>query len=75
MESDDKVFLEINDDIQKIQGVEVADPETYLELKSAVVNNAVHGWIPTKGDIESLLQVADKLDPRFLKIYRQINAK
>ena len=68
-------ILDINDDTQTIQGVFIADKETYQQIRTVVEVNHLEGWNPAKSDIQELLDEAINPDPqvaeRFEKIWEQ----
>ena len=68
-------ILDINDETQTIQGVFIADKETYQQIRTVVEVNHLEGWNPTKSDIQELLDEAINPDPqvaeRFEKIWEQ----
>lgn len=68
-------ILDINDETQTIQGVFIADKETYQQIRTVVKVNHLEGWNPTKSDIQELLDEAINPNPqvaeRFEKIWEQ----
>ena len=68
-------ILDINDETQTIQGVFIADKETYQQIRTVVEVNHLEGWNPVKSDIQELLDEAINPDPqvaeRFEKIWEQ----
>ena len=68
-------ILDINDETQTIQGVFIADKETYQQIRTVVEVNHLEGWNPTKSDIQELLDEAINPNPqvaeRFEKIWEQ----
>ncbi|WLS84746.1 helix-turn-helix domain-containing protein [Lactobacillus apis] len=68
-------ILDINDETQTIQGVFIADKETYQQIRTVVEVNHLEGGNPTKSDIQELLDEAINPNPqvaeRFEKIWEQ----
>ena len=68
-------ILDINDETQTIQGVFIADKETYQQIRTVVEVNHLEGWNPTKSGIQELLDGAINPNPqvaeRFEKIWEQ----
>lgn len=65
-------ILDINDDTQTIQGVFIADKETYQQIRTVVEVNHLEGWNPTKSDILELLDEAINPDPQVAKRFEEV---
>lgn len=67
-----KYQLNIDDNLQIIQGVHIPDPKIYRSVKLAVINNAMEGWQPESEDIRELLVFANNTHPEIEKRYNDI---
>lgn len=65
-------ILDINDETQTIQGVFIADKETYQQIRTVVEVNHLEGWNPTKPDIQELLDEAINPDPQVAKRFEEV---
>lgn len=65
--------LIIDDQKQTIQGVKIADPVAYRNIKFTVKSNVMEGWQPSYSDIEELKTFAETSYPdlgqKFQKIF------
>ena len=61
--SEDHYELLIDRDARTVQGVKIADPETFDIVSFVAQNNALAGWQPSASDIKMLVETANHPDP------------
>lgn len=65
-------ILNINDHEQTIQGVFIADKETFQQIRAVIEANHLEGWNPTASDVQDLLNSANNPNPDMVKRFNEI---
>lgn len=65
-------ILNINDHEQTIQGVFIADKETFQQMRAVIEANHLEGWNPAASDVQDLLNSANNPNPDMIKRFNEI---